>query len=136
MDNLKVLLALHGAVVLTVSVIGGLFLYRAILKTEKIAAWHVVHSGGTVRGVMLIALAAIIQYPTLPMWQLATIVWLILFFTWTSMLAMIIAAVSGERGLGYSGSSTNKLVYILYAVGTVAIFPACSLLIYGLLKSL
>lgn len=136
MDNLKVQLALHGAVVLTVSVIGGLFLYRAILNTERIAAWHLVHSGGTVRGVMLIALAAIIQYPTLPMWQLATIVWLILFFTWTSMLAMVIAAVSGERGLGYSGSSTNKLVYILYAVGTVAIFPACSLLIYGLLRSL
>jgi hypothetical protein len=52
------------------------------------------------------------------------------------MLAMIIAAVSGERGLRCNGSNTNKPVYILYAPGTIAIFPACSLLVFGLLKAL
>ena len=121
---------------LTVSISAGLFLYWAILKTKSNeAAWHLVHSGGSVRGVMLIALAAIISLPALPSWQLSTFVWLMLFFVWTSMLAMIIAAVSGERGLRYDGSVTNELVYVLYAVGTVAVFPACLLLIVGLLKA-
>lgn len=136
MDRLAIHLALHGAAVLTVSLFGGLFLYRAILASNREAAWHLLHSGGSVRGVMLIALAAIIQLPVLPLWQLSTATWLIIFFTWTSVLAMLIAAVSGERGLRCSGSNTNKLVYILYALGTVAIFPACSLLIFGLLNAL
>jgi hypothetical protein len=136
MDRLAILLALHGALVLTVSIFGGLFLYRSILKNQNEAAWHLLHSGGTARGIMLIALAAIIHIPALPLWQLSTLVWLIIFFTWTSMLAMIIAAVSGERGLGFFGSNTNKLVYILYVLGTIAIFPACLLLILGLLNVL
>jgi multisubunit Na+/H+ antiporter MnhG subunit len=136
MDKLAIHLALHGAVVLTISIAAGLCLYSAILKNKNEAAWHLVHAGGTVRGVMLMALAAIIHIPVLPLWQLSTLVWLIIFFVWTSMLAMIIAAASGDRGLGFSGSNTNKLVYILYALGTIAIFPACLLLIVGLFKAL
>lgn len=136
MNQLAIHLALHGAIVLTVSIIAGLLLYGAILKSKNEAAWHLVHAGGTVRGVMLIALAAIIHLPVLPAWQLATAVWLIIFFVWTSMLAMIIAAISGDRGLGLSGSIANKLVYVLYGLGTIAIFPGCLLLILGLFKAL
>ncbi|MGD8999658.1 MAG: hypothetical protein PVF75_04520 [Granulosicoccaceae bacterium] len=136
MDSLAIQLALHGALVLTVSILGGLFLYRAILNNKKEAAWHLLHAGGSVRGVMLIALAAIIHLPDLPLWQLSILAWLMIFFTWTSVLAMLIAAASGERGLRYNGSNANKLVYVLYGVGTIAIFPACLLLIYGLFKVL
>ena len=85
---------------------------------------------------MLIALAAIIHLLALPLWQITTLAWLMIFFTWTSMLAMIIAAASGERGLGWNGSKTNRLVYLLYALGTIAVFPACVLLIVGLLEVL
>ena len=136
MDKLAIHLALHGAVVLTVSLFGGLFLYRAILKNKNEAAWHLVHSGGSARGIMLIALAAIIHLPALPLWQLSTLAWLMIFFTWASMLAMITTAVSGERGFGFFGSNTNKLVYILYVLGAIAVFPACLLLIFGLLNAL
>jgi len=136
MDKLVIHLALHGVLVLTVSIIAGLFLYWKILKNKNEAAWHLVHAGGTVRGVMLIALAAIIQLPVLSFVQLSSAVWLLIFFTWTSMLAMIIAAVSGERGLRCSGSVANKLVYVLYALGTIAVFPACFLLIFGLYNAL
>jgi hypothetical protein len=59
-----------------------------------------------------------------------------LFFVWTSMLAMLIAAAGGERGLGWHGSNTNKLVYGLYVVGAIAVFPAAFLLVAGLLRAL
>jgi heme A synthase len=85
---------------------------------------------------MLIALAAIIEYPALSFWQLTSMVWLVIFFVWTSMFAMGIRAVSGERGLRLTGSIANKVVYILYALGTITIFPACALLIYGLIKAI
>lgn len=136
MDRLAIHLALNGALVLTVSLFAGLFLYLAIRNEKQQAAWHLLHAGGTGRGVMLLALAAIINYPVLPSWQLSATAWLFIFFSWTSMAAMTIRAVTGERGLKCQGSMANKLVYVFYALGTIAIFPAIALLIYGLLMAL
>ena len=136
MDGLAIHLALHGALVLTVSVLGGLLVYVSILRKGNVTGWHVVHAGGSARGILLIALAAIIRLPVLPDWKLSTMAWLLIVFAWTTMLAMIIAAATGERGLGFKGSGTNRLVWVLYAVGTVAVFPGCILLIHGLLNAL
>jgi hypothetical protein len=63
-------------------------------------------------------------------------VWLIIFFVWTSTLAMLIAAATGDRGLRLEGSSANKVVFGLYAAGTAAVVPACAVLLYGLLNAL
>lgn len=136
MSTLSIHLALHGVAVLTVSILAGLFLHRAILKSDNEAAWHLLHAGGSARGILLIALAAIIHLPNLPSWQLSTAVWLVLFFTWTSMLAMILVALSGERGFGWFGSNTNRFIYVLYLLGAIAVFPACLLLIIGLINAL
>ena len=136
MDQLVVHLALNGAVILALSCIAGLFLYLAILHGKDQAAWHLLHAGGTGRGVMLLALAAIIQFPVLSLGQLYVAVWLMIFFVWTSVAAMGIRALSGERGLRLSGSFANRLVYILYALGTIAIFPALALFIWGFILAL
>lgn len=85
---------------------------------------------------MLIALAAIIHLPALPPWQLAALAWLMIFFAWASTLAMLLAAISGERGFGLSGSNTNKFIFILYGLGVITVFPASFLLIFGLLRAL
>ena len=136
METLAIHLALHGAAVLTVSVVAGLLLYRTILKSTNESQWHLLHAGGTARGILLIALAGVIRLPALPLAQLSAFVWLIIFFVWTSTFAMLIAAASGDRGLRFDGSAANRLVYALYAVGTAAVVPACALLMYGLLKAL
>jgi hypothetical protein len=118
-----------------VSLFGGLLLYRVLLKDKNPATWHLVHAGGTVRGVLLIALAASIPLLGLPLSQVSLFVWLMIISIWASMVAMILAAVSGERGLRLTGSIANKLVYLFYAVHIVTIFPAVFLLIYGLFKA-
>jgi hypothetical protein len=130
MENLAIHLVLHGTMVLTVSLFGGLLLYRVLLKDKNPAAWHLVHAGGTVRGVLLIALAAIIQLIALPLSQISFFVWLIIISIWASMFAMVIAVISGERGLRLSGSIANKLVYLFYAIHIITIFPAFFLLIW------
>ena len=122
--------------VLVVSLVAGLFLYLAIKDGREEAAWHLLHAGGTGRAVMLLALAALIRYPALSVVQMQAACWLILLFVWTSMGAMGIRAVSGYRGLNLEGTLANRTVYLLYAIGTVAIFPACFLLIYGLIAAL
>lgn len=137
MDSLATHLALHGVLVLGVSVLGGGFLYRTLLGGGgRESAWHLLHAGGSVRGVMLIALAGVIHLPDLPHWQLAAFAWLIILFAWTSVLAMAIAAASGERGLRFTGSIANRTVCLLYAAGVIAIIPAGALLVYGLVDAL
>jgi len=136
MDRVAVHLALHGAAVLTISLVAGLLLYRTILQKQDVASWHLVHASVSARGVMLIAMAAIIHLPALPLWLLSTAAWLAIAFVWTSTAAMVLRAVSGERGLRYDGSFANRLVFILYVLGTIAIFPACAVLIVGLVKAL
>lgn len=136
MEMLAIHLALHGTTALVVSILGGVFLYRAIITKRHEAGWHLLHAGGSARGIMLIALAAIIDIPDLPLWELTTLVWLIIFFVWTSILAMILVAVSGERGFGFYGTNINKLIFVLYVVGAIAVFPALIMLIFGLLNAL
>ncbi len=136
MHNLATHLALHGALILIISVAGGLLLYRSILKKEGEASWHLLHAGGSARGIMLIALAAIIDLIALPLSLLSIAVWFIIFFVWTSTLAMLIRALRDELGFKWSGSPTNKLVFALYAAGTLTIFPGLILLIIGLINAL
>jgi len=62
--------------------------------------------------------------------------WLVVFFVWTSTLAMVIAAATGDRGLGWTGLTANRLVFALYVVGAAAVFPAAVLLILGLFRAL
>jgi hypothetical protein len=136
MDQLVIILALNGALVLGVSLVAGMFLYLAILRDRDQAAWHLLHAGGTGRGVMLLALAALIEYPALSDQLTEIMAWLIIFFVWTSMLAMGVRAVSGERGLRLEGSFANRLVYVSYGLGTLTVFPGFAILIYGLIKAL
>ncbi len=136
MNQLAVILALNGALVLLVGLVAGMFLYLAILHQRDQAAWHLLHASGTGRGVMLLALAALVDYPALPLWLLETTAWLILFFVWTSMLAMATRAITGARGLRLEGSFANRLVYTSYGLGTLTVFPGFLLLIYGFASAL
>lgn len=136
MEQLAVHLALNGVAVLTVSAVAGLVLWRVLHHDSDGADWHLVHASGSVRGVFLIALAAIIDLPALPERLLAVAAWLIILFTWTSLLAMIIRAFTGERGFYLGGSKANSTVFALYAVGAVALFTGCTILIAGMIRSL
>ncbi len=119
-----------------VSLVAGLLLHRAIRLNGNVAGWHLAHSGTSGRALWLIALAPVFRWVALPTPQVLLAVWLIVFFVWTSVLAMIVAAATGQRGLRWRGSSTDKLVFGLYAVGAVAVFPAMFMLIAGLLRAL
>lgn len=136
MDRLIIHLALHGVLVVTVSIVAGVILYRNLLENRPEAPWHLVHAGGTVRGVLLVALAGIMHLLPVPLWLATWFVWIIIPSIWASVFAMIIAAASGERGHRFAGSATNRLVFVLYGLHVVTIFPACTLLIGGLIAAL
>ena len=136
MERLVLVLALNGALTLMASMAAGMMLYLAILRGREQPAWHLLHAGGTGRGVMLLALAALLEYASLPPALLEAAVWMIVFFVWTSMLAMATRALSGERGLRLEGGFANRLVWVSYALGSVTVFPGFALLIYGFAAAL
>ncbi len=136
MDNLPVHLALHGIAVLGISAAAGLVLWRVLLRDRDGADWHLVHASGTVRGVFLLALAPATHLLTLPDWLAVIAVCLIILFTWASLLAMFIRALSGQRGFYSGGSAANRVVFGLYAVGAVALFPGTAILFVGFARTL
>jgi hypothetical protein len=131
LDKLPILLALNGAAVLVVSLFGGLLLYRASLSNRHEHGWHLLHAGAAGRGIMLLALAPAARWTALPDWLLWTAAALIVVFVWTSTLAMIVVAVTGERGFGWFGPPANKCAFGLYAIGAAAVFSGLLLLIVG-----
>lgn len=136
MERLATYLALHGAIVLTISLVAGLLLHKAIRLGQPVAAWHLAHAGVSSRGVMLMAIAAITSWVALPPRPLSAFVWLILTFVWTSTAAMVIAAATRERGVTWGGSAVNRVVFALYVTSAVTVFPAALLLIAGLVIGL
>jgi hypothetical protein len=136
MDLLAVFLALNGAVVLAVGLLAGLALYWTIRRQEREAAWHLLHAGGSTRGVMLLAVAATIRLAALPPSLAWTSALLIVVFAWASTIAMLLGAITGERGFEWSGSPTGRLAFALYVIGVITVLPGFALLVIGLFCSL
>lgn len=136
METLAIYLALNGVAVVVVSLLGGLFLYKAIVTDESVPEWHLLHAGGSARGILLIALSSIIHLPALPFLLVSLASWFIVFFVWTSVLAMLLRAITGEPGFHFSGSLSNKLAFLLYLLGTCTVFPGFLILGVGLLMAL
>lgn len=135
LTELAVLLAINGALVVMISMGAGLALYRVILSGGEAHDWHLLHAGGTSRGIMLIALGAAAELPALPVWQTWTAMGLIVLFVWTSVAAMLLRALSGERGFDMAPPETNQAAFLLYAVGTVSVFTGFAWLLVGLLRA-
>jgi hypothetical protein len=119
-------LILHGIVVLFIGVVSGYAFSKAIQnQPEKQVAWRVVHSGGSMAGIMLMAFGAVwekLQLTAMPG------IWLgigLLFSTYVLLAGMILAAITGQRGLASSSKGYGKLVFLCYAAG--AAFSTLSL---------
>ncbi len=132
MEKLAIFLGLNGLLVLLVSTLCGLFLWRALGKGDSGEDWHLIHAGGSARAIMLLGIAAIIHLLELSPTTIWLGSWLILLFVWTSMAAMLTRAITGENGFGNSGSIANRIVFLLYAIGIAAVFPGMLILIFGL----
>jgi uncharacterized membrane protein len=91
-------LILNGVLVLFVSVVGGFAFAKVIKSTpEREVAWRVVHSGGSMAGVMLLAFAGIWQYILLGIYE-QTVAWSLIISTQFMVVGMFLAAISGKRG--------------------------------------
>ncbi|MET0292697.1 MAG: hypothetical protein ABW136_10070 [Steroidobacteraceae bacterium] len=95
-----------------------------------------VHAGAASAGAMLLAIAVPSQWVTLsPALQLFLGIGLI-GGAYALCTGMFMAAIWGTRGIPGGGSALNKLVAVLYALGTALTFVGGILLVIGLLRTL
>ncbi len=136
MERISVLLALNGVALILFASLIGLALARALHRGEVSEHWHLLHASGTSRGIMLLALSAAIEFSDLSVIGLAWAVGLVVFFAWTSVLAMFVRGLSGERGFHPGGSRTNKVVFYLYASGAISLPVGLAWLLVGFWNAL
>ena len=131
MESLSQQLVLHGSLVLLSGFIGGLFFARAIKRERGEVAWRVVHAGASMGGIMLIALGPAIAQLALPAWEAGLIAWSLIIGVEAFVLAMVLAAFSGQRGLSRKGGATQKTVWAFYMLGSTLTLMGCVALAWG-----
>lgn len=136
MQNLAAFLALNGVLVVFVSSVAGLLLYLNLVRGQDPHDWHLLHAGGTARGILLIALGGTVNLAALQ----ETTAWfsagLVVMFVWASTIAMVLRGVTGESGFRFSGKPANRIGFVLYAIGALSLFPGLTLLAWGFAQSL
>ena len=98
--------------------------------------WHLLHAGGTARGILLIALGGTVHLAALPLPQAWMASSLVIVFVWASTLAMLLRTLSGETGFAFSGAPANKLGFLLYVIGAVSLAIGLSWLCWGLASAI
>jgi hypothetical protein len=110
-------LILNGVITLYMSVVAGYAFARVIkYKPQNEVAWRVVHSGGSMAGIMLLAFAGIWKYLSLGIYE-SLIGWLLIISTQILVIGMFMAAITGKRGLHASSAGIEKIIFLLYALG-------------------
>jgi len=122
-------LILNGVLTLFVSVVGGFAFAKAIKSNPECElAWRVVHSGGSMAGIMLLVFGCCWQYIYLGMFEYA-VGWSLIVSTELMVVGMFLAAITGKRGLHSSAIGIEKSIYLLYIIGGIL----CTLALTGIL---
>jgi hypothetical protein len=135
MTPLALQFALHGSIALLAGLIGGLFFARAIKLQRGEVAWRVVHAGGCSAGAMLLAIAVPAQWVTLGDGLKIVMGIGLIGGTYILCLGMYIAAIWDSRGIPSGGTLLNRLVYWLYAIGSVMTLAGSLVLTIGLVRT-
>jgi len=92
----------------------------------------VVHPGSSMAGVMLIAIGVVTDYLCIDPLLNCIICWGIISSTYLFVVAMVLAAITGERGIGEKRiprTTTWKGVYYMYGIAAVISIISLGLLI-------
>ena len=115
----------HGAVVVLLGLAAGFPFAFVILGTMQgdVRAWRMAHLEGVLNGLVMFAVVAISRWLTLSDGRQSLLGWCLVVTGYGNVVASIIGACFGVRGLEVGGSVANTVVYTLFvvAVGTVTL---------------
>ena len=137
--NLAVQLLFHGAIVLLIGQLSGIPYGSAINQKkdeEVVRAWRVAHSGLSMGGTTMIAVAAAIHLLDVNAIALNILVWSSVISGYGFCVALPYGAWVGHRGLSVGKAIENKIVYAGNMVGATGSLVSTLALIFGCLQSM
>jgi len=123
----------HGAIVVLLGLAAGFPFAFVILGSMSgdVRAWRMAHLEGVLNGLVMFAVAGIASKLTLSHGQQSLLGWCLIVTGYGNVVASILGASAGVRGLEAGGSLANTIVYLLFVVAIVTITTAMVLLALG-----
>ncbi|RMF24925.1 MAG: hypothetical protein D6760_02310 [Deltaproteobacteria bacterium] len=94
-------------------------------------AWSMAHLEGLLNGMLLLAVAAVARRLSLKGREQTILFWSMLVMAYGNLVAAVLAASFGVRGLEPAGPAANLVVYALFMAALVGAFAGIGLVAYG-----
>ena len=137
--NLSLQLLFHGAIVILIGLLSGIPYGSAINQKKDestVRAWRVAHSGLTMGGTTMIAMAGAIDLIDINAIALSILVWSSIISGYGFCVALPYGAWIGHRGLAVGKTFKNNIVYFANVVGAWGSLVSTIALIFGCLESM
>ena len=126
-------LILHGASVILVGMLAG-FAYALVVTGDlegSERAWRMAHLEGVLNGLVLLAVAGVADRLALGGGRATLLAWSLIVTAWGNVVASILGASLGVRGLAPGGNVANTIVYTLFVIAVIGILVALVLVAAG-----
>jgi len=115
--NMQMLLVGNGALVFLAGMLAG-FPYASVLVASvdpgaatmwpgDLRAWKMAHLEGALNGMLMIAVGAAMAQAAMTARVQSIIVWGLIVTGWGNIIASFVSAMTGGRGLGFTGADWN-----------------------------
>ncbi len=129
--RLRSQLVLHGTIVILLGMIAGFPYAGAVTGGEDPRAWRMAHLEGVLNGLVMIAIGAAGSLIELGTGLQRLLFWSLVVTGYGNVLASILAATSGQRGLQPDGPLANVLVFGGFLLAVVGVLIALLLVVFG-----
>ncbi len=131
--RLRARMVFHGAVVVMLGLLAGF--PHAFVLTGQIAgeerAWRMAHLEGLLNGFVVLLAAAVADWLALSPRQYAWLVWSLVVAAYGNVIASVLGATFGVRGLALAPPVANIVMNLLFWVAIAGILAGVGLMIVG-----
>lgn len=130
-------LAFHGIVVVLLGLLAG-FPYAFVVTGDlagEVRAWRMAHMEGVLNGLLMVAVAGAGGFLSLSARQARMVFWGLFAAGYGNVVASIVGATSGVRGLSPEGPAANAVVFALFTVAIAGVLLGLGLAALGALRT-
>jgi len=126
-------MALHGTVVILLGLLAGFpyaFVVTGAMQGEE-RAWRMAHSEGLQNGMLLLAVSGVAGLLVLDERRSRICAWSLIVAAYGNVIASVIGASTGTRGLELALPAANVVVYVLFVVAILGVLASLLLVAIG-----
>lgn len=132
-SRIRARLVFHGAVVVLLGLLAGF--PHAFVLTGQLAgderAWRMAHLEGLLNGMLTMLAGAVGGSVVLSARQQRWLLWSLVAAAYGNVVASVLGASAGVRGLAFAAPPANLVMNLLFWVAIAGVFAAVGLLIAG-----